>query len=292
MSDYLTKLAERAVGAAEAIEPRVPYRFERAVDILPGIPFAEWNDERPTGMDDEGPLHDRFADDPPLFRANDPGPPEPHARDRPFRDVSRVPHQPMSGTDPSAVPSDPRPKPVKSSPVASPRTRTVLDSQPEARLDLLPWKDAPATAKAGTDGRTGQANIVRPMTESQPARPGPPAAIPIPAAAAPRAATTQLEPVKRSGAAVRRSSVGTPDETRPTLRPRNKEERGVRRAVAESFTDRGAERRQEPTVRVTIGRVEVRAVMEPRRAPSRPRRAAKSAISLDEYLKRHEERRR
>ena len=34
MSDYLRRLAERAIGVAQSIKPRAPYRFEAVADSL------------------------------------------------------------------------------------------------------------------------------------------------------------------------------------------------------------------------------------------------------------------
>ena len=43
---------------------------------------------------------------------------------------------------------------------------------------------------------------------------------------------------------------------------------------------------------VNAGKAEVRAVIEPPKPAARPRKPVRSAISLDDFLKRHEERRR
>jgi hypothetical protein len=57
--------------------------------------------------------------------------------------------------------------------------------------------------------------------------------------------------------------------------------------------ERRAEPRRDTTVTVTIGRVDVRAMLGPASRPrTSPRRGTRDGISLGEFVKRHEERRR
>jgi hypothetical protein len=104
------------------------------------------------------------------------------------------------------------------------------------------------------------------------------------------------EPASQSGAAGPRF-VTQRHEADPDKRPGDvvlpsRGERDLAGAWAQLSAGREREERPEPIVKVTIGRVEVRAVIEPPKAPARAHRAASRAIPLDKYLERHEERRR
>ena len=46
MSDFFGRLAARALGLAQALEPRVPYRFEHAASAVPASPPDEPEEER------------------------------------------------------------------------------------------------------------------------------------------------------------------------------------------------------------------------------------------------------
>jgi hypothetical protein len=97
-------------------------------------------------------------------------------------------------------------------------------------------------------------------------------------------------PTRASTAAARPDSapaVGTPIEG-PAARPPAPARPGLRPPPLSSRTVRGArnrpEPRGEPTIHVTIGRVDVRAVMTPVGAPPRPPAPVETA-SLEEYLR-------
>jgi hypothetical protein len=286
MSDYLKRLAERVAGVVDAIKPRVPYRFERPVNS--GV---ERHDDQLARTDGMGPQQHRAAKDP---------------LESP-RDVSRP--QPLAPrAEASIVPGEPPPEPVKSSPVAATRAGTVPAPKPLAQADRAPsQKDASTSIKPREHDGAASSRIDSRKRELQSPQTGKPAA--TRSGTAHTASTIPLEHVAPTGAAVGHRSVAWLDEPQQVMRPsaepqpvvrprvdvvrrRDRDPRDLMRAMADLSAEGKAEQRQESAVTVTIGRVEVRAVIEPPKAPPRPRRAAHSAISLDEYLKRHEERRR
>ena len=63
-----------------------------------------------------------------------------------------------------------------------------------------------------------------------------------------------------------------------TVRPRSRLTTARRAAPAKQIGD------QPPAVRVTIGRIEVRAVVPPPQAPPRPAPRGPAPLALDEYL--------
>lgn len=65
MSDYFTRIAERAIGIAEAIKPRVPYRFEHGAFVVPTMPPTEHDEERSAEIADVDAPPTRPAEDPP-----------------------------------------------------------------------------------------------------------------------------------------------------------------------------------------------------------------------------------
>ncbi len=284
MSDYLKRLAERVAGVVDAIKPRVPYRFER-----PANSGVEPHDDQLARTDGMGPQH-RAAKDP---------------LESP-RDVSRP--QPLAPrAEASIVPGEPPPEPVKSSPVAATLAGTVPAPKPQAQADRAPSRKDTSTSRPREQDDAAPSRIDYRKRELQSPQTGKPAATRI--GTAHTASTIPLEYVAPTGAAVGHRSVARLDEPQQVMRPsdepqpvvrprddvvrrRDKDPRDLMRAMADLSAEGKAEQRQESAVTVTIGRVEVRAVIEPPKAPPRPRRAAHSAISLDEYLKRHEERRR
>ena len=294
MSDYLRRLAERAVGVAKSIAPRAPYRFETAATSLSEIPSDEPPDEV-ARMDDEGRTPDTAAKDPLPGRADTLRPPSRSSERSPV-DVSPLSHGTIVTTA-STVPDKPETGLAGSSPMTPRVPGATRDSKRHAQPDRSPQRnDTSKSGAAARRERTAPAQNARTGSESQ--------LPPLEKVAAkhtsgvPSASTIGPERLAPQPFVAGRSSASRSEGTRlvaharEVVRKPSGNGRDVRRAMDERSSDRKPGWRQEHTVAVTIGRVEVRAVMEPPKAPSRPRRAATSGISLYDYLERHEEKRR
>jgi hypothetical protein len=308
MSDYLTRLAERVTGAVEAIRPRVPYRFERPV-------IAEPYDGQLTRTGGPSPPQDRATTAPLGPRARVRTPPASRPTGESPRDVVR-PLRSAPGAKTSIVPGEAPPEPA--------RTETVARPASEAQAY---WTASHTDIPLSSTSRQQDGPASSPIDDRRRRVPSPRTAEPdaTDTGTAPTSSPIPLEHLAASAAAVghrpatrldeSRPVIGPRDDAHPVVRPkdvvRRKEEAhpvvrprdivrrrdgdrhdDLRRAGSDVSAEGRGEQRQEPVVVVTIGRVEVRAVAEPPKAPARPRRAARSAMSLDEYLTRHEARRR
>ena len=291
MSDYLTRLAERAVGLAQAIAPRVPYRFEQAGISLAGPPRDARPDQPPIRTEDEYALDEAAATDPRPRRAKD-------------------------------IPASSSRHAQESSP-AAPRGSRVAPDRYGVRRGSDPQLEA--ALPTATDLRSGSVSRSKPQPPSSPPepavqesrrasreeRPGSPANVnarserrsqqPAPRREADRRTVstppTRSERASRGTAAGGRSTEARPvsrDEARPVVRPKENLRPGNKPAfeLASELAGRRTVRREDPTVTVTIGRVEVRAVLEPPKPPAKSRKVSASAIPLEAYLERQEARRR
>lgn len=293
MSDYLRRLAERAVGVAQSIKPRALYRFEAVANSLSEIPFDEPPDAV-ARMDDEERAPDAAAGNAPIGRAKTLRPPS-RSRERSPVDVSPLPHT-TTVTTASILPEKAETRPAKSSPATKRRPSVMGGSNAHAQPDRSPRRNERARPSAGAGNqRPAPLPVTRRASESQ---------VPLPEnvtethASGAGASTIGSERLAPRASVAGRSFVTRSEESQPIVHAREfvrtpaRDRRDVRRAVDGLSSDRKSGRWEEHTVAVTIGRVEVRAVMEPPKAPSRARRAATSGIPLDDYLKRHEAKRR
>ena len=292
MSDYLRRLAERAIGVAQSIKPRAPYRFEAVADSLLEIPHEP--PDEVARMDDAERAPDTAAQDPLSGRANMLRPTT-RSSERSSVDVSPLPRT----TNVTTAPTGPDKRamgPAKFSAVTTPSSAAIENTKPNAPYRPPRRNDTSMSSAAARNEHTARLHIARTRNESPSPLPEKPAATHAPDARG--ASTIGSERLASRALVAGGSSASGPKETRPIVRAKEitrkaaADRRDVRRAVDELFSDRKPGGHQEPTVAVTIGRVEVRAVMEPPKAPPRTRRAATNGISLDDYLTRHEEKRR
>jgi hypothetical protein len=246
-------------------------------------------------MDDAERAPDIAAENPPTTRANMLRLPS-RSSDKSRVDVSPLPRTTNVASTP-AVPEKRATRLAKSSPRTTPLSAAIENTKAHAPADRPPRRhDASMSGTAASDERIPPAQIARRRTESPSPPPEKPAARHT--AGASDASTIRSERPASPALVVGGSSASRSKGTRPIVnakeitRKPSAEWRDVRRAVDELSSSRKPGRHQEPIVAVTIGRVEVRAVMEPPKAPLRTRRPATSGISLDDYLKRHEEKRR
>jgi len=233
MSDFLTRLAERQLGAAGGVAPRLPSRFAAPV---------------PPEIEPDSPSPVRSA---PTERAQ-----QPHVvlRATDVEAPSKLP--PHGDADPPAA-TAPRP----------PRAPTAVTHEPprpaehrDAEVEC-PLPQTVVTASQTTPGQQAVDHAaLAPIVVID--RQTPPAPKGSDASSAVRAASPVLPPilVPQSPLVPRRGAAPRLEVPPPTS--------------------------TSPVVNVTIGRVEVRAVVAPPPARERRKPAAPKALSLEEYLDR------
>jgi hypothetical protein len=330
MSDFLTRLAARALGIAPQVQPIITPRYAPDADVPgPDLPSAQ-ESEPPEQDPDAQPS---FA--PTIHSPRGPGAhhvrgPDPEdntdtaatgedAGEADLPDEHRV-EQPPTGE--TAV--EPPPSPTDAS--DPPGAPDVIPGRPPSSTEDSPPPPTRAEHEAHPGVRltppilsTSRAARVRSMPEASPATPhseasdGPRREDPsIPAAREPGArrggprseSRTTREEAQRASRATESREPGPerPTEDLPdaydafdrtgTLppvwdypeRPGSVEPGG---SSSYSLTREDASSRDEPTIRVTIGRIEVRAVSPPAPPPRQTRQPAPE-MSLDDYLRARE----
>ena len=320
MSDFLSRLVGRAMGRTPVVRPRLASLYEAgpAVSGAPESGFGE-----PRAPDDSPRLEsteETAADAPSPRRSRDEAPgADPEA--------SAVPRRPGDADAAVAGPSvSERPRHDAPSRVAVRASKPAATEPPSdaSRPSPTETPDPPeAGARSRRPARPTPAGRVTPqdVRESRPPRPvregaGPPAetadrpealAVPSPTRRAPAEGPTPRRPDATPAA----PSVGNSDEVadrrlRPavTAVPEGRAERApaidgdFRRAADRPATPRAETRKRatspparEPTIQVTIGRIEVRAVTPPAQ-PAKPKKPTAPRLSLDDYLRRRDEERR
>jgi hypothetical protein len=287
VTDFLSRLVERATGEPVGLQRRRPALFEPPV-LASGLARAE-------------PEHS--LSEPHLVEAQEErvvsAPAEP-AAERPaaplaipsmsLRPTPGPPHSvgtPERGEDrPLGLPSSAHDPPAEAAPAEGLRLRPRRTVQPEPIIQLPvasrgPQKQAvPADPLSSVEPHRSSPRPAEPAQRSEPPlTPARPALVPPP---------SQLQPtVGDTGPRAARSEIDRPDQspakpaTPPPFAPLPRHEiPRVRPAAAVT------QQRQPgpPTIHVTIGRVEVRAVPPPPVA-TRPQRPTGPRLSLDDYLK-------
>ena len=258
MSDYLANLAARSLNAATTVQPRLASRFETS------FAAARLTPEDGFGLETGVAVERRAPPVPPAFASpNQDGCP---CRDRPRR---RIRSRPLRG---------------RRWPASESRTSRRHQRTRQAR-------GLPSPRSTGRPAAAASQDSERPDVPTRwDAGSRRSAAVPPLRTQVPSLWPTNRPPSPKHRASVPSLLAGTRCETlpraariRPALTPR---------VTPTAMTPRSAAEQREPgpaatpTIRVTIGRVEVRAIVPP--APAPPRAApARSGpmISLDEYLK-------
>lgn len=273
MSDFLANLASRALALSQPVRPRVASLFEPSSAARPVAEF-----ERDSVVEAAPPAADMASlaaspATPPLQRAmpppvptRSPPPPQPVAVLWPPQPSGEVtPAQPAATLAQSHVPAPP----VLPVPVAS-----LARVPPPQPIDVRPEPGEP---------------VIRPLR----ATPAPP---PV-AAPAPPAPSTEIHietrVVERIAAAREPAAVVASKAQAPGPPLTAPPPTGIRPQITPAAPARQAPVPAEPTpppappavVRVTIGRVEVRAITPPT-APAPPSRSARNVpvLTLDQYL--------
>ena len=295
MSDFLTRLADRALGRAAPIDPLIRSRYASGQEL-------EAYDEVATPRGGRAPQGRREAVRA-LVATESTKPPGPAAV-RGARATARYQSPPaiIPAVDgPRARPGAAPPQAAAASPPAAPALpgatvplRTAAPLPIVAPLpDTAPRPDAvPRTPARRTPGVDDRRPPQRPQSQAAPpgdepgGRPAPPAAADVSSAAAPAATAAETPAVLGNARSAARAesrraellgaSARATQTVRETLAPTAALERSraIRPVVSE----------EQPPVHVTIGRVEVRApaaAPPPAAAPTPTR----PALSLDDYLR-------
>ena len=279
MNGYLDHLVTRALDAAPVLKPRLPSWFE---SLTPSVATLQEVDEEhivagtlPPPPRLVSPLSDEFREAAALSHPPEIAP----VRGRSSETVAQALQQPVA---PPAVPPvrvereiHEKHKEVIERPIEERPAPMLLPAAPSPRR-VEPREPAVLEKNAGNQDRT-----VSPVQ--------------TPLILAP------LSPVSASVVTVRQ--VATPAATAPPVFPRKRENQpptvaalvpkpvplpaALPLARRESVTGRSHEAPtvEEPVIRVSIGRVDVRAVFAPPPAAAPRRRCAAPMLSLDDYLK-------
>jgi hypothetical protein len=184
----------------------------------------------------------------------------------------------------------------------------VVRPRPAARFEAQPLEEPeslPVAAAPELDLKGRAAEPAAPMVRAEPLPPDKPlqarepageeaghaAAVVLPAPAEARVKPREQELVRPSPVASTTHTAPRGRRTREAARPEGIVERPAaavrptsRLTAARRATPAKQVRDDPPPVRVTIGRIEVRAVVPPPQAPPRPASRRPAPLSLDEYL--------
>lgn len=157
MSDYLGRLAERAIGVAQSIKPRAPYRFEAVAKRLSDISHEPADEAART--DDAERAPDTPARNPPTGRANTLRPPS-RSSGRFPADVSALPHTTVVATT-SGVPVRPVTGRMKSAPMTPPPPPAIENMKQHAPERPSRRNDASISSATTRDEGTTPLQIAR-----------------------------------------------------------------------------------------------------------------------------------
>lgn len=284
MADFITRLAERALGVAPVVQPVMPSIF--APEPITHSTSLEWDSETTTSPGDlDWPRTPAAWVTPPTLDAPT-GRPE---------DAAMVQQEDRSGDAlSSATPGSPRETPESryrpphlGEPDSSERgTMTGKEDQRDSSRTTARHPQTPPETRSEALHRAEPGPTRRGLPL------GPPSAEEESGEAVFRPLRTLLErgqretlpPVPSPGA---QASLDTGEDAPPPVAPR------IVRPQLDGYLERGpqeprvaAPESSEPAIRVTIGRIEVRAITLPPPVPPAPARPVPE-LSLDDYLKQH-----
>ena len=305
MSDYLGNLAAKALNRTQGVEPRLASHFEPLPGTSGAMPSEVFSFE--TASDDSFTEASTAASSGRLrrssHRAHAPQPPASHAAFSPDRgqlqlegDIgAAVTHQTRQAVEQSGPPavtaqvSEPGTEPVRHAPSlvlepAQALPAAMTDAPPEAapyvaRGALHPSRMEPLEVSLIDDGTS----VTRPRGDREPSDPS--------TSDHERQAHVAEPVVTRQDAPSSPLTTSSPIRSRPPLTPvpvvAQPQITTASEPPAPVSVEQVAAPDASPTIRVHIGRVEVRAIMPP--APPDPRTKPERrgpALSLDAYLKR------
>lgn len=281
MSDFFSRLAARALGPEPAVRPRLPGLFEPTGLAVPALvePASGRTEEESPSLEPAVERHEVV------------------------RRVGAPPPPPLLGSVAPALPASPAPEERRSLPPPVRTDAVTAVSPPSGPVSSLPWGDveppalpprlpsaetpgpvAPPPAPALPVGAPPEVRIRELVSPGVAGPSAPPAMVPASPGAERRVVERRVvERRVEPGDAPAVGGKPAPDPPAPPVAA----PRVVRREAPGEVpvTPSPAPPSPSPAVRVTIGRLEVRAAPPP---PARPaRRAASSVMSLEDYLKRH-----
>ena len=294
MSDYFSRLADRALGRVAVLAPRVPYRFETVAPTVSAAPPDDSGEEPSSDLESSSPLSKPIIEVSQSPHVNQPSVPTlPRLQEPTHNALRRTSAAAPQAGSPQAT-HEPQRRQRPPAPVTAPRADDPSEPKPQSVLrPPLTQRNERRTSQGPAPrekAQTSRREEVRPRIELHPAKISKLPDGPISPASQPRSEPTPARQPVPSAPKVRRALHAETDRRIPVLHPRKKDEPGL--SAKFSNPRRRAEPPEEPSIKVTIGRVEVRAVMEPPKPAARPRKPVRNAISLDDFLKRHEKRRR
>jgi hypothetical protein len=258
MSDYLDNLVARSLGLAEVVQPRPLSIFEPLQPT--GLPAPD-----PNSLEEVG---------------------EPSSNLEPLRVTSSAPDVKLSEAPPANL------RETQSGPPSQNPVQVTRRGESQSTSLLIPHQPLmPAPVAGDADMRADRSEYAAPAgqqtVDSQPA---------VSEHAPLRVVFHAATPADRQSTATQEATPlipahGTAPSSRTllvapeiTLRPNDRQERG------DPWSDGpepipAAQRETAPTIKITIGRVDVRAVMPERPAPRPAPVARNPALSLEEYLK-------
>lgn len=281
MADFITRLAERALGVAPVVQPVMPSMF--APEPISHSPALERDSEATTSPGD--------LDRPrtPLAQETPPAPDAPTGRP-----AAMAQQEDQSGVAlSSAMPGSPR-----GTPESRPGPSHLSESGSSERGAMTGKEDQRGSSQtAASHPQTSPET--RPETLHR-AEPEPPSAEDESGEAVFRPLRTLLDrgqgetlpPVPSPGA---QASLDASEDAPPPVTPR------MVRPQFDGYLERGLQEPRvatpessEPAIRVTIGRIEVRAITPPPMPPAQRTTPARPGpeLSLDDYLKQHNGRQR
>jgi hypothetical protein len=249
MSDYLQNLAARSLGRAQAISPRLASAFEPVTYSAPAVEI-EQSSEAQAWQD--------LAPGTEVAQELQPRSPAASSHVSRLQRASAIDATGMAAQSIGQV-AETRPEPTAVPESNAPPESTTAPQQPIARRsENGPSIERPLSARAR------EAQLIPPQPASAGAQP-------------------QITPLEAKRAA---RALDSFESKTPIASPAQPVERRVGQRLAQPAANlRGEPQAAPPGIKITIGRVEVRALMpEPR--PARRKPAPRSALSLDDYLKR------
>lgn len=280
MSDFFSALAARSLGAAPSLAPRPASRFEAPAAPAEPVeaPFAAAESfEAPAGPRMQAPAPDprpALVPPPPAPRIA----PEPRSIGSDDIDPTRSPRRSSDEEDRGAA----RPS---IEPSAGPPIRPSIEPIGERRIDPMP-RDADRPSRAESPIVPTSSETIRPRADAPrlpdpaeperiaPVRPGREDAVaPIQPMTIPAAVR------KEGGDAPLPIIVPRAEPLPPVATPR------LAAAPVSSASSDGAAEPAAPVIRVSIGRIEVRAAQPAPATPPQPRAGGAPRLSLDDYLR-------
>ena len=286
MKDFLSQLVARSTAPALAVRPRLPSRFEAASETAGITAFP--SESTPSAPSEPTASPARTSRTSPHNGNRQPAPPTPaepeasiaspspqtappplqnHALSRSSASATIQPASAEVHSSKQEAPSSPSPSPAHKTPIANARPNSATTPPPKTPLfqpsldsDIQPPKSPRPDSVSEGASQTAAVSVAKP----QPVSPTPLASATPPAAASSLRSQSQISNLK--------SQI-----PRPIARP------AIATRPTPSMPQTAPATPAPPVVQITIGRVELRAIVTPASPRALPPPAPK--LGLDEYLR-------